>query len=61
MNQWVFSLVTDKLTVTMQIAKRVFLLAQNQNDAALTTIEQPEANFEEDPPARDRIASTSVT
>jgi hypothetical protein len=47
MNQWVFSLVTDKLTVTMQIAKRVFLLAQNQNDPALTTIEQPEANFEE--------------
>ena len=35
MSQWVFSLVTDKLTVTMQIAKRVFQLAQNQNDPAL--------------------------
>jgi predicted ATPase len=35
MNQWVFSLATDKLTVTMQIAKRVFLLAQKQNDTAL--------------------------
>jgi predicted ATPase len=35
MNQWVFSLVTDKLTVTTQIAKRVSNLAQNQNDAAL--------------------------
>jgi predicted ATPase len=35
MGQWVFSLVTDKLTVTMQIAKRISSLAQNQNDAAL--------------------------
>ena len=32
--QWLFSIVTDKLTVTMQIAKRVSLLAQKQNDAA---------------------------
>jgi serine/threonine protein kinase/predicted ATPase len=36
MSQWVFSLVTGKLTATMQIAKRVSVLAQNQNDAALT-------------------------
>jgi len=35
MNQWVFSLATNKLTVTMQIAKRVFLLAETQNDLAL--------------------------
>jgi predicted ATPase len=35
MNQWVFSLATNRLTVTMQIAKRVFLLAQKQNDLAL--------------------------
>jgi serine/threonine protein kinase len=35
MNQWAFSLATDKLTVTMQIAKRVFLLAKNQSDLAL--------------------------
>jgi tRNA A-37 threonylcarbamoyl transferase component Bud32/tetratricopeptide (TPR) repeat protein len=35
MGLWVFSLVTDKLSVTMQIAKRISSLAQNQNDAAL--------------------------
>jgi serine/threonine protein kinase/predicted ATPase len=35
MNQWVFSLVTEKLSVTMQIAKRVYSLAQKQNDSAL--------------------------
>jgi hypothetical protein len=35
MGQWLFSLVTGKLTVTMQIAERVSQLAQNQNDAAL--------------------------
>ena len=35
MGRWVYSLVTDKLTKTMQIAKRVSVLAQNQNDAAL--------------------------
>jgi serine/threonine protein kinase/predicted ATPase len=35
MNQWVFSLVTDKLTATMQIAKRVYSLARDQNDPAL--------------------------
>jgi hypothetical protein len=35
MGLWFYSLVTDKLTVTMQIAKRVSAVAQNQNDAAL--------------------------
>jgi serine/threonine protein kinase/predicted ATPase len=35
MGQWLFSLVTGKLTATMQIAKRVYSLAQEQNDAAL--------------------------
>jgi hypothetical protein len=35
MSQWVFSLVTDKLNVTMQIAERISQLAQDQNDAAL--------------------------
>ena len=33
--QWRFSLQTDKLTATMQIAKRVYSLAQEQNDPAL--------------------------
>ena len=33
--QWRYSLVTDKLTATMQIAKRAYSLAQEQNDAAL--------------------------
>jgi hypothetical protein len=33
--QWRYSLNTDKLTATMQIAKRVYSLAQEQNDAAL--------------------------
>ncbi len=32
---WRYSLVTDKLSATMQIAKRVFSLAQDQNDPAL--------------------------
>jgi len=32
---WRYSLLTDKLTATMQIAKRVYSLAQEQNDAAL--------------------------
>ena len=35
MGQWRYSLVTDKLTATMQIAKRVYSLAQEQNDPAL--------------------------
>jgi predicted ATPase len=33
--QWRYSLMTDKLTATMQIAKRVYSLAQNQNDPAI--------------------------
>jgi serine/threonine protein kinase/tetratricopeptide (TPR) repeat protein len=32
---WRYSLVTNKLSATMQIAKRVYSLAQNQNDSAL--------------------------
>ena len=35
MGQWRYSLMTDKLTATMQIAKRVHSLAQEQNDSAL--------------------------
>src|SRR4030095_7003861 len=35
MGQWRYSLVTDKLTATMQIAKRVYSLAQDENDSAL--------------------------
>jgi predicted ATPase len=35
MGQWRYSLITDKLTVAMQIAKRINSLAQTQNDAAL--------------------------
>ena len=33
--QWICSLVTDKLTATMQIAKRVYSLAKEQSDSAL--------------------------
>jgi hypothetical protein len=33
--QWRYSLGTDKLTTTMQIAKRIYSLAQEQNDSAL--------------------------
>ena len=36
MGQWRYSLSTDKLSATVQIAKRVYSLAQKQNDAALT-------------------------
>ena len=35
LGQWRYSLMTDKLTVAMQIANRVYSLAQEQNDAAL--------------------------
>jgi serine/threonine protein kinase/predicted ATPase len=35
MGQWRYSLLTDKLTPTLQIAKRIDSLAQDQNDAAL--------------------------
>jgi hypothetical protein len=34
-SQWRYSLWTDKLTVTMQIAERVYSLAQEQDDARL--------------------------
>jgi tetratricopeptide (TPR) repeat protein len=33
--RWRYSLVTDKLPATMQIAKRIYSLAQEQNDSAL--------------------------
>ena len=33
--QWRYSITTDKLTATMQIAKRVYSLAQEQDDPAL--------------------------
>jgi serine/threonine protein kinase len=33
--QWRYSLMTDKLSATMQIAKQVYSLAQEQNDAGL--------------------------
>jgi hypothetical protein len=33
--QWRYSLQTDKLTATMQIAKRVYSLAEQRNDAGL--------------------------
>ena len=33
--QWRYSLLTAKLTVTMQIAKRAYSMAREQNDAAL--------------------------
>jgi hypothetical protein len=35
MGQYRYSLMTDKLSATMPIAKRVYTLAQEQNDAAL--------------------------
>jgi len=35
LDQWRYSLVTDKLSETMQIAKRIYSLAQKQNDSAL--------------------------
>ena len=35
MGQWYYSLMTDKLSVTLQIAKRVYSLAQRQNDARI--------------------------
>ena len=33
-SQWRYSLVTEKLTATLQIAKRIYSLAQRQNDPA---------------------------
>src|SRR5271165_1339431 len=35
MGRWRYSLMTDKLTATLQVAKRIYSLAQEQNDAAL--------------------------
>jgi predicted ATPase len=35
MGQWRYSLMTDTLTATMQIAKRIYSLAQGQNEPAL--------------------------
>jgi predicted ATPase len=35
MGQWRYSIMTDKLTTTLQVAKRIYSLAQEQNDAAL--------------------------
>jgi predicted ATPase len=35
MGQWRYSLTTDKLTATMQIAKRIYSLVQELNDSAL--------------------------
>src|SRR5271157_4843235 len=35
MGQWRYTLMTDKLSAAMQIAERVYSLAQEQNDAAL--------------------------
>jgi adenylate cyclase len=35
MGQWHYSLITDTVTATLQIAKRVYSLAQEQNDARL--------------------------
>jgi hypothetical protein len=32
MGQWRYSLVTEKVTATMQIAKQIYSLAQGQND-----------------------------
>ena len=35
MGLWRYSLMTDKLSATMQIAKRIYSLAQEQNEPAL--------------------------
>jgi serine/threonine protein kinase len=35
MGQWRYSLVTEKVTSTMQVAKQIYSLAQGQNDSAL--------------------------
>jgi hypothetical protein len=35
MAQWRYSLMTDKLTATMEVSKRLYSLAQEQNDSAL--------------------------
>src|SRR5215831_4237744 len=38
MAQWHYSLITDKLTATLQVAKRVYSLAQQQNDSAIIMV-----------------------
>ena len=47
--QWRYSLMTDKLSAAMQIAERVYSLAQEQNDAALMigayALWQPRSTF----------------
>ena len=35
MGQWLFSLHTDKLSATIQIARRIYSLAQEQNNSTL--------------------------
>ena len=35
MGQWRYSFVADKLSATMPLAKRVYSLAQEQNDSSL--------------------------
>jgi hypothetical protein len=35
LGQWLYAIATDKLTTTMQVAKRIYLLAQEENSAAL--------------------------
>ena len=35
MGQWLYSLITDTLTATLRIARRIYSLAQEQNDPAL--------------------------
>jgi adenylate cyclase len=37
MGQWYYSLMTDKLTATLQIATRIYSLAQEQHDPSLIT------------------------
>jgi predicted ATPase len=37
LEQWRYSLVTDKLSETMRIAKQIYSLAEKQNDSALMT------------------------
>jgi hypothetical protein len=45
MGQWRYSLVTDKVTATMRIAKRVHSLAQEQNDSRLRRFGSPALLF----------------
>ena len=47
MGQWRYSLITDKLTATMQLAERVYALAEAQNDSAVMMAEALVERFEE--------------